>query len=92
MASWTSQKPQIATEEQTKLPWAGGRPGERFRCYLCGHRFEVGDYWRFVLGGDVCGNLMVCETCDGDDVRERFAAMREEFRTRFWWFTREGGS
>lgn len=86
MATWTSQEPQIATEDHLKLRWSGGRPGERFRCYLCGHKFKVGDRWRFVFGGKVCSrNLMVCKACDGDDVRERFAAGQEELRTRFWW-------
>ena len=69
--AFTDQKPRIATEEDVKAPWGGGKNGEYFRCELCGHKFVVGDCWRFVVGKRTV-NFIVCESCDGPDVRERY--------------------
>ena len=89
MASdWTSQEPQVANEHHLSLRWGGFGPGERFRCYLCGHRFMLGDYWRFVFGID-SRNFMTCRECDGPDVHQRFKALNEELRMRFWWSRRD---
>lgn len=84
--SFTDQKPRIATERQVTR-WGGKREaGKRFRCYLCGHKFRVGDYWRWVLGTKVSlSNLLVCEKCDGPDVLKRWKKANEDLETRFWW-------
>ena len=82
--SFADQKPRIVTEKEVALPWNGNK--RNFRCYLCGHRFQVGDTWRFVFGGGRTGNLLVCDTCDGPDVIERYLAMAKEHKERFWHF------
>jgi len=94
MANFTDQKPRIATAEDLKRPWSGHRDGSCFRCYLCGHKFEVGDQYRWVYSNGTPGaggNPMVCASCDGpnEEVIARWKAMHEEARTRFWWFTQE---
>lgn len=78
----------VATEEHCSLPWNGTPGGERFRCYLCGHRFVVGDKWRFVLAngtGKGMGNFLVCEPCDGPDVLDRWDTHCEEGQMKFFW-------
>jgi len=94
--SFTDQKPQVATERDLKAKWGGHGPGEKFRCYLCGYKFKVGDVWRWVYGDNrqvkdldgktwgVC-NFMTCEDCDGDDVLDRWVKANEELHCRFWW-------
>jgi len=85
---FTDQKPRIATEEETKASWGGEKNGKKFRCYLCGYQFKVGDQWRFVFAthtGFI--NFKVCKDCDGDDVLIRWIAANEELKTRFWWAT-----
>ena len=92
--SFTDGKPRVATEADIKMQWSGGKPGQRFRCYLCGHKFAVGDTWRFLYmngtPGVHCGNALVCEKCDGPDAVERMAAHAKawaEFREKdaYWW-------
>jgi hypothetical protein len=83
--SFTDQKPRIATEDDLIAPWSGGKPGEYFRCYLCGHQFVVGDQWRWVYSQSFL-SFFTCKSCDGDDVKERWVKLNEEARTRFWWF------
>jgi len=80
---FTDQKSRIATEEHVNAPWNGNK--KNFRCYLCGYRFKVGDYWRWVFGKGLTRNFMVCKSCDGEDVLERFKKACEELKTRFWW-------
>lgn len=93
--SFTDQKQQPATAEHLTCPWGGRRDGSRFRCYLCGHRFKVGDLWRWVMDNDGksrggCGNFMVCASCDGSDVRERWWAHCSVGLERYWWLRQEG--
>lgn len=97
--SFTDQKLHQATEEECKAPWSGHRDGSHFRCYLCGHKFRVGDWWRWVCSGDRCwvdpnnykkwglSNLMVCKACDGtnDEVLDKWVIAHIELYTRFWW-------
>ena len=83
--SFTDQKFRVATEEHVNARWGGIPNGKRFRCYLCGHKFVVGDEWRWVMAKKF-GNLMICKKCDGPDVMERWYAANEELKTRFWWF------
>ena len=51
--SFTDQKPRVATEKHCKTKWSGDQAN--FRCYMCGHKFEVGDIWRFVYAGNLGG-------------------------------------
>jgi len=79
-----------ATEKEVKARWSGGRPGEFFRCYFCGHKFKEEDLWRSVYTNDIPkanGNPLVCENCDGDDVVERWISINNETLNRYWWLT-----
>lgn len=89
--SWIDQTPQIATEEHLRLQWSGGAPGERFRCYLCGHKFVVGDTWRFVFdnGRGGSGNFLVCDMCDAPDIVHRWKLHCEAGRRKYWWMIRQ---
>lgn len=90
--SFTDGQPRIATEEDCAAKWSGGRNGIFFRCKVCGHRFVVGDVWRFVymtsgdgvIGGMGIPNALVCGACDGPDVRARIVEHWREAVTRFW--------
>ena len=87
--SFTDQKSRIVTEHDVTSDWGGRR--DNFRCRMCGHTFQIGDYWRWVYTNDMPnagGNPMVCESCDGDDVKKRWEQMCNEAYTKFWWFTR----
>lgn len=93
MGSFTNQKPQIATKEHLTANWGGGKPGDRFRCCICGYKFILGDYWRWVYTNDIAGaggNPLICQNCDGPDVRERWIEMyrvfREEITPKYWHF------
>jgi hypothetical protein len=88
--------PKIATEDDTKLRWSGAKPGERFRCVLCGHKFVAGDSYTIVYANDLphtYGNPICC-TAHGnvEQLRAAYAQRCEEFRTsesdRFWFFHR----
>lgn len=87
MSSFTDQKPRVATTDEVGGEWGAAPNGERFRCYLCGHRFAVGDIWRFVAMPDTI-NILVCEGCDGPDVRERWRVHLQDAKQRFWWMRR----
>jgi len=82
--SFTDQKPRIATEADLHAPWGGVARGKRFKCYLCGHPFAVGDIWRWVHSS-AYGNFLVCKACDGEDAVQRWLAANQELETRFWW-------
>lgn len=84
--SFTDQKPRVATEQHVGN-WGDRREGgRRFRCYLCGYKFKVGDYWRWVSGTNICRqNFLVCERCDGENVLEKWKKAQDELQTRFWW-------
>ncbi len=92
--SFTDGKPRIATEEDTKRPWGGLQDGRNFRCGLCGHRFVVGNRWRWVFTNDsnlngTAGNPFVCEACDGprEEVIRKLAELYKEFMgDKFWRF------
>ena len=84
--SFTDQKPRIATEKDINAPWGGRK--NRFRCYLCGHKFKIGDIWRWVFanfGKYNCCNFLVCEKCDGEDVIDRFQKIKDKYS----WIWRE---
>lgn len=77
-----------ATIKECQLNWSGHGPGERFLCRLCGHKFQLGDLWRFVYanggGPSHHGNFLACAKCDGPDILERAAKQEAEYeRLRF---------
>lgn len=92
--SFTNQLPQTATEQQVNA-WAGGP--ENFRCSMCGYKFEVGDYWRWVyadcpgvtlpITGERIGlcNLKTCKDCDGPDILDRWVKKHEKFYSLSNW-------
>jgi hypothetical protein len=82
--SFTDQKPRVVTEKELKARWGGYSDGRMFRCYLCGHRFQLGDVWRWVYSPRKWHNFMVCEKCDGDDVLERWWKHMDDARTKYW--------
>lgn len=89
-AAFTNGKPFVVTADDTKKPWSGGKGGEYFRCYLCGHKFEAGDVARWQHTNDVPGaggNPMVCQKCDGtrEEVIEKWKSIHAEYKSpRFW--------
>ena len=92
--NFTDGEPRIATESDCKAPWSGGKNGKYFRCGFCGHRFEVGDYYRWQHTNDIpgaSGNPLVCKNCDDvpEKVRKKWKEKCEEFNSdKWWWFRR----
>jgi hypothetical protein len=89
--SFTDQQPRIATEKDCTGNWSGGKNGKYFRCGLCGYRFKVGDYWRWIYAGSICHtNFLVCEPCDGSNVLEKRKEQYGEYQQlkegRMWDF------
>jgi hypothetical protein len=89
MSVLTDGKLRVATEQNCQAAWGGTPGGERFRCYLCGHRFKPGDKWRFVYlnstPGYNLGNALACEKCDCPDIVERFIELGKMLRRCAWW-------
>jgi hypothetical protein len=80
------QKSRIATEEDVPGSWNGYKDGRRFRCYICGHKFKIGDRWRFVYAGDKGYiNFFVCEKCDCENIKEIWIQRNKELKEKFWW-------
>ena len=94
--TWTNGKPFVADEDDTKLRWSCGKPGEFFRCALCGHKFAAGDTVRWQPTNDVPGaggNPFVCQTCDTgrDGIIAEILKRRSELNGgRWWWFLPKG--
>lgn len=81
---FTDQKRRVATEAECNARWNGLARGIGFRCYLCGHKFVVGDGWRWIYMKRTI-NAIVCDSCDGPDVVERWHARVDEFYSdKFW--------
>ena len=86
--SFTDGKPWTVTEKDLTIRWSCGKPGERFRCYICGHKFIVGDVVRWQYTNDTpgaAGNPLVCAACDGPDVIEKWKECVRIASHRFWW-------
>ena len=92
--SFTDGKWRQVTEKDLKVRWSGSPAALRFRCKMCGHKFVLGDQWRFVWANvenspTRTGNFMVCWKCGGekDDFRLRLEMSRieKEGFYRFWW-------
>lgn len=93
-ANFTNGKPFVVTADDVTKPWSCGKGGERFRCYLCGHRFVAGDVARWQYTNDTSnagGNPMVCVKCDGtrEEVIARWITLREEFKSPKFWALRK---
>ena len=91
MSFFTDQKPRIVTEKDLNGMWYGGKKGKYFRCSLCGYKFQLGDYWRFVYAGNVhLANLLVCKNCDDENekVLKKWKVMHEEIKTKYWYFVK----
>jgi hypothetical protein len=91
--SFFDGKPRIANESALKGCWHSMKPGEGFRCNLCGYKFQLGDQYRIVYTNDnpeTFGNPLVCAKCDtGDeDIKKEWAEMWRLAKTKFWWFIR----
>ncbi len=89
--SFTDGKPFTVTAEDVHRPWNGGVNGKYFRCYLCGHKFKIGDVARWQFTNDVPGvggNPMVCQKCDGtkEEIVTKWKQMHAERHGRMWWF------
>lgn len=69
------------------MRWGGGPLGERFRCYLCGVHFKVGDYWRFQFVNKRSINFLVCEACDTPDLMEKWWAHWGHLQSWAWLLT-----
>lgn len=97
--SFTNGLRRVATAEECSAHWSGAKNGKRFRCYLCGHRFQPGDGWRwqYAAGSHVLAdgrklgvvNFMVCDECDGPDVIQRWVQCNAEFLSDRFWALRE---
>lgn len=84
--SFTDQKQRKATKADLQARWGARPQGERFRCYLCGHKFEEGDLWRWVYaGGRKLLNFLVCDACDGEDVLDRWEEANANLKKQYWW-------
>jgi len=92
---FTDQKPRRATQEDLEANWSGSP--DNFRCYMCGYKFQLGDYWRWIyancagivmpITGQKVGlcNFKVCEACDGPDVLERWVQKHKDFYSLSNW-------
>lgn len=89
MASFTDQKFRRATEHDLKANWSGGKNGIFFKCHLCGYKFQLNDYWRWVYNNKGGANILVCEKCDCVDVIDKYNDLYKEFKSeKFWSFRR----
>jgi formate-dependent nitrite reductase cytochrome c552 subunit len=94
--SFTDGKPCVVTPRHLETRWGGYPAKDYFRCRMCGHHFVEGDVFRWVytnnLPNPYGGNPIVCTTCDGPDVIDRWKALCDEAHSgRFWWFMFDGG-
>lgn len=88
--SFTNGKTRTATAKDLSANWSGYDDGRNFRCYLCGHFYQVGDRWRWVYANFPkspvrIGNFTVCDGCDDDDVIARMARHVATIREIGWW-------
>jgi hypothetical protein len=80
-------KARPASDKHLKQRWSGGKPGVRFRCYLCGHKFVKGDLWKAIFANhlpNTRGNFLVCDTCDDGNALTRYQEMCQTL-SDIWW-------
>jgi hypothetical protein len=96
---FTNGRLRIATEDDVQTNWGSHGIGRAFRCCLCGHKFKVGDVWRWVYTNSsylkgVKGNAFICQGCDMSDeaiiqaLHVRYEVLMDE---EFWWFRMQWG-
>jgi hypothetical protein len=64
---FTSGERMVATEHDCKLAEWSGKTAGNFWCQTCGHKFVVGDGYRWIYANGhspSAGNFMVCDNCD----------------------------
>ena len=87
-----SSELKIATIESLHARWSSGKPGQFFRCALCGHKFKLGDKYRVLYTNDMPkakGNPIICERCNDKTATLRarwYDRCREYASEKFWWF------
>jgi len=95
MSKFTDGKPRTATKEDLEMFRKADKDSNVFRCGMCGHCFEEGDYWRWQYSNDVpgtVGNFIVCESCDCDPVilkkkwRVKAVKWKEMLDGEYWYF------
>ena len=88
--SFTDMKPRVATEAHCTAAWGGEKNGKLFRCYLCGHKFTVGDVFRWQMMGNMV-NLIVCSDCDGspDELTDKYKKLEQDFNDNKYWYFRK---
>lgn len=90
--SFTDGKPWSARENDLRARWSFGKPGEAFRCGICGYKFKLGDIVRWMYTNNIPGyglNPLLCEKCDGPDALEKWKAHVDEWNSvkdKFWKF------
>jgi len=93
--SFLDGTPFIATQKYLDASWMGGRKGIYFRCHMCGYKFKLNDTIRCVYTNDTKGaggNPLICTTCDGDDVKQRWIEKCQKWREikkLYWAFVRD---
>lgn len=69
--SFASGKRMIATDHDCHVAKWSGREAGNFYCQTCGHKFCVGDGYRWIYANGhspSAGNFIVCDNCDiGND-------------------------
>lgn len=91
---FTDGKPWQASAKDCAARWSCGKPGEFFRCALCGHKFVEGDTVRWQYTNDTPGaggNPLVCAKCDvgRDGIIAEILRRRSELEKGEWaWFIR----
>lgn len=64
---FTSGERMLATEHDCNEAKWSGRTAGNFWCQTCGHKFVVGDGYRWIYSNGnspSAGNFMVCDNCD----------------------------
>jgi len=86
--TFTDQKSRVATIEDLNGNWSG-HP-DNFRCYVCGHKFQINDIWRWVCSKQIgIPNFLVCQLCDGDNVQQQFAQQVAKAKEQLWWLLKD---
>jgi len=93
MNNFTDGKPRIVTSRDLEACW--GDSPDNFRCGFCGHKFILGDYYRWQYTNDVPGapgNPFVCKYCDVDPeiLKKQWRVMhvnwKEMVNGKYWYF------
>ena len=95
--AWKTNLPIEATEKTLNAEWGGGKPGQYFRCALCGYKFVLGDVVWPIYTNDIAGasgNPFVCNSCytTRDEVvkkwKNKWAKWRQIHEEEEWWWFR----